>query len=423
MSVQSTSIDRISTQAQQWFLSEPLLFAIWTTHRVTMDANAGTVRVGRGQICFHPQFVSSLDDSTLREVMRFEAVRIALKHPYERRKPSAPLAYEASNLAIQECLRTRLPMPSAQTRFATDAHDAQHFEYYYRLLGEDGVQDGDGSDASAEDAAGTEGPDDALESSADIGRDEESAELWTFDLKDTLRDHCNAAKLGAKNAFAWDDDAFLCEQIDQVIEDVRSSQDWGSMAGNVREAILATLLPQLDYREMLRGFRATILASRRRLTRMKPSRRYEFQHMGSRREFCTRLLFAVDVSGSVGKADVRRAFSIVNRLFQYGVESIDVLWFDTQIRNTKPLTLKRAAREFHVDGRGGTNFQPLMDYLDEHLHYDGMILFTDGIAPMPKPPQRNHRTRVFWLFNSMANWRQKHDALAAVRMHTSYVRG
>ena len=116
------------------------------------------------------------------------------------------------------------------------------------------------------------------------------------------------------------------------------------------------------------------------------------------------------LSGSVSSQDIRNAFSIVNRLFKYGIASIDVLWFDAQVQGAAQ-RLDRARHKIEVQGRGGTNFQPVMDYLDEHRQYDGMLVFTDGYAPPPRPPTRNRRTRVVWLFNSENTWRTQHGAL------------
>lgn len=127
-----------------------------------------------------------------------------------------------------------------------------------------------------------------------------------------------------------------------------------------------------------------------------------FQYMGSRRDFTTKLLFAVDVSGSIPSADLERGFSLINQFFRYGIEQIDVIQFDTEIKGP-PLTLKRARRAIAVLGRGGTNFAPVLAYLDEHRDYDGLIIFTDGYAPVPPPPQ-NRTTRILWLFNHEANY-------------------
>ncbi|OQW91765.1 MAG: hypothetical protein BWK78_03615 [Thiotrichaceae bacterium IS1] len=44
-----------------------------------------------------------------------------------------------------------------------------------------------------------------------------------------------------------------------------------------------------------------------------------------------------------------------------------------------------------------------MDYIDQEKDYDGLIIFTDGYAPVPKPP-KNKRTRILWLFNNERNY-------------------
>ncbi len=55
-------------------------------------------------------------------------------------------------------------------------------------------------------------------------------------------------------------------------------------------------------------------------------------------------------------------------------------------------------------GRGGTDFQPVIDYIDKHKDYDGLIIFTDGFAPVPVAPNKNRRTKILWLFNNENNY-------------------
>jgi len=481
MAAFQNQMQRISDITQKWFLSEPLLFASWMTHKVVHNPQIETIRTGGGRIEFNSEFLATLDNRTLQDVMKFEALRIVLKHPYERRKPSAEFAWGASNIAITECIQTSLPMPSAQEKFGNRKHDRRHFEYYYNLLcglplspkaAEDQLssveaedcEPGD-SDCESEDAceAGEQLCDEAGECEAEhseecngagtlpcqqcgqsecdgcctgdrlgaasqtaiskVGDPSNAVATSQQPLKQprSVQEFCNTELVGAQNAIEWDYDQLFCEQLNDVITDIESSNTWGSIAGNSRELILASRRPKLDYRRVLTAFRATVLSTSRRLTRMKPSRRYGFEYMGSRRDFTTNILFAVDVSGSVSTKDVQNAFSIVNRLFKYGIESIDVIWFDTKVRNKKPLTLRRARAELRIDGRGGTCFQPLMDYLDEHRDYDGLIIFTDGIAQIPEPPQRNRRTRTVWLFNSEENWESMHEELELPGMKSAFV--
>ncbi len=440
---------RITQVVERWFLTEPLLFAAWTTHRILPNPKIENVRVRSGSVEFSPSFFESLDDRTLTDVMRFETLRIILKHPYERRRPNGELAWEASNLAIQECLHTALPMPSAEDRFETDTHNKKFYEYYYNLLwgaqadgdcdddvcGECGDSecegDCDGEESAADDNDSNAECDGACESCGESTCDGscdgnsagsgESGNQKQSQQPCSVGDYCDSQFSGLQNSIDWDYDQLFIEQLNDIITDIESSDSWGTVPGSGRELILASRTPRLDYRRVLRQFRSTILSTDRRLTRMKPSRRYGFQYMGSRRDFTTRLLFAVDVSGSVSSSDIRTAFAIVNRLFKYGIESIDVLWFDTQIRNDKPIEIKRARREIEVSGRGGTCFQPIMDYLDDHRQYDGLIIFTDGIAPVPDRPKRNRRTRVVWLFNNEQNWRSQQAGLTQPGMSSAFV--
>jgi predicted metal-dependent peptidase len=124
------------------------------------------------------------------------------------------------------------------------------------------------------------------------------------------------------------------------------------------------------------------------------------------------LLFAVDVSGSMSSQDLALGFSVINRFFKYGIEEIDVIQFDTEVKGA-PVSLKRGRRSVEVAGRGGTSFAPVMRFLDEHRDFDGAIVFTDGYAPVPPRP-KNRRTRVLWLFKSEETYRRQHEALRAI---------
>ena len=173
----------------------------------------------------------------------------------------------------------------------------------------------------------------------------------------------------------------------------------------MRELIMASTQPKIDCSKILNGFRGSVLSSRRVLTRMRPSRRYGFEYMGSRHQFATRLLVAVDVSGSVPSESLRQFFGIVNRFFKYGIDKIDVLQFDNDIKG-EPMSLKRAMKEIRVAGRGGTDYQKVFDFACDDGAYDGLILCTDGFAAPPRL-KKNIPTRILWIFNEKAFY-EKH---------------
>lgn len=444
--------ERITRVVESWYLVDPLLFAAWTLHEVVPKPEIATLRVAHGRVEFNPAFISSLKQDELGDVLRFEAMRILLGHPYARRKPKTDLSYSASNLTVQECLRSKLPMPRPRETLGSETHDHQYFEYYYRQLAEREGEQADQSDDStpepdqSDDSSPGEDTDDSDEKSSEDSDDTDNAGVDTMgepkaesgdessgkeggdeeastaesdesshdssppdaavdsSVSSDLDAYVDATQTGAENAGQWDADDLLHEEIKSAVADAADNGGWGTLPGHAQERLLATLRPPLDYRSILRQFRQSVLSIDRRLTRMRPSRRYGFAQMGSRYDFTTQLLFAVDVSGSMSHRDLQNGFSIINRFFQYGIRSIDVVWFDTAVR-CEPLTFRSARRDLNVTGRGGTDLGCVTQFLDEHRGYDGVVVFTDGDSPRPKRPINRH-TRILWLFNTQAAFRK-----------------
>ncbi|MBS9772837.1 MAG: hypothetical protein J7F05_20980 [Trichodesmium erythraeum GBRTRLIN201] len=136
---------------------------------------------------------------------------------------------------------------------------------------------------------------------------------------------------------------------------------------------MVNLHPKLEYRAVLRKFYTSIFSQQQPLTLMKPNRRYGFAYMGSRRHFTTRLPFAINVSCSMETEGLKKEFSLVNRFFNYGVPTIDVIQFDAEI-TTDLMTFRPALWEIQLTRRGGTNFGLIWAYLKEHRDYDGLII-------------------------------------------------
>ncbi len=384
--------DRMTRTVEKWFLVEPLLFVVWTAHDLVLNPRIRTFRVGHGRIEYNPSFIDALTHRELEDVLTFEALRIVLKHPYTRRQDHAAWAYAASNLTLQEYLETALPFPRARDVFGDETYDRQYYEFYYHKLFERAQSNGLPA------ADGTAG-----------GLGVSSGETGGEAGGDDLAAYADPSASGQQNTEAWGADEFQAEIIDDKIRTAYETRAWGTIAGRWRERILASLRPKLNYRAVLRQFRTSVLSVRRRLTRMKPNRRYGFLYMGSRYDFTTQLLVAVDVSGSMRNDDVARGFSVVNQFFTYGVTTIDVIQFDTEIQG-RVMTLKRARQVIDIQGRGGTNFSPVIDYIDAHRGYDGLIVFTDGYAPVPRQPV-NRRTRILWLFTNEASYQAMHQRL------------
>lgn len=212
----------------------------------------------------------------------------------------------------------------------------------------------------------------------------------------------------------WEDDNEQEIKINELIENAESSNSWGTVTGDLRQKIIAAMHIAMNYRKMLSFYRTSILSSKRHLTRMRPSRRYGFSAMGSRYELKSNLLVAVDVSGSISDKSLAVFYSVINRFFQYGIEKIDVIQFDTELKGM-PVPLKKARREISVVGRGGTDFEPALSFCASHNEYDGFIIFTDGYAPIPD--LSGFPLEILWVLDSYESYNDFFPSFEEARKH------
>ena len=344
-------LERITKITERWFLSEEPLFSAFCTHRVAENRDMKCyVRVGKGVIEVNPDLCEGISNKELEERLRVEVIRILLKHPYDRQPEGCSVTARAlgSNCVIGDSYRFQKIEIEKPSVFELPSNE--HYEHYARHI-------------------------ERLLPKNSQGQDGES---------DAYSD----------TAANWQQDELMAAQVDEVIRNVKS---WGSMPGHLVEDIIASTKARVDYRKILAGFRATILSEKRKLTRMRPNRRFGFDAMGSRYDFTTRLIIGVDCSGSISNDDLRNFYSTINRFFQYGIKQIDVVQFDVKLGEVQ--TLLKASENIKVTGRGGTCFQPFVDFVAKHPEYDGALIYTDGYAPSPTIPAAM-RTRLCWVLRS-----------------------
>lgn len=405
------AIDRIKKIGERWFLTEPLLFAVYCSH-VFVENNAIEVpmRTGNMKIEFAPKILDKIADDVLAEYMKIEMFRILLKHPYQRQPPFAAKALltMASNITIADVYDVSREVKKQMNGTEQKLPSGLCFEEYYNLLlqsatpnsGKSGgepqkTDSGSGrGDKSGQGEGGQDGNGSGQEGDGESGGSSSQNGAGSGGGNGDASGQGLRGKSGGKGAGnsqehrnsqiseLWEDNEEACCSINEFIEVATASNNWGTVAGKLQGLIKASLKVDMDYRKMLSLFKTSVISSRRRLTRMRPNRRSGFDAMGSRYELSTNLLIAVDVSGSVTDRSLQFFFSVINRLFKYGVEKLDVLQFDAQIQGEiEPL--KKARRTVKIMGRGGTSFQPAADYYCDHPEYDGLIYFTDGYAPPP----------------------------------------
>ena len=440
--------ERFKKLAEKWFLREPAFLAIYCTHELRENmAMKCAVRVGNGLIEYNDVYLAKLSDYAFEELMALEMIRVFLKHPYLRRPENCPTGtlIAASDMTLFEKYRLDYFYLISPGYFSLPSD--QHFEWYCANIPSvsgNSLDGGNGynlpgdiekeSQKSDEDYSHDDGDDNnqrnfGTQPNNDAGTvDDENAGTADSENAGTA-DGENAGtqdyepltnvpgNLGERETL-WGEDELRCVEINQLIEKCESSKQWGIIAERFSEMIIASIKSRIDYRKVLAGFRASIFSTKRHLTRMKPSRRFNFEQMGSCYDFSTKLLIAVDCSGSINSQTLTRFYGIINKFFKYGVPAIDVLQFDAKIQG-ELLTLKTAQKEkIKVCGRGGTDFQPVFDFVATHREYDGLVILTDGYAPVPKV--RKTRTKIVWVCPNEETYNKHRDWMCEIG-HACYI--
>jgi predicted metal-dependent peptidase len=154
------------------------------------------------------------------------------------------------------------------------------------------------------------------------------------------------------------------------------SRRHGSLPGAL-ERLLAELLGRpasLDWRKVLRRFRATADRTRVRGTMHRPSKRYGTVPGNKIRRLC-RLVAVVDTSGSVGAEELASFSTELGHLARTDSD-IWVIYCDAAVQRQEAF---RGALPEWVPGGGGTAFDPGLRAAMER-DPDGIVYLTDGHA-------------------------------------------
>ena len=409
--------EQIRQVVDKWFLYEPLLFNVYCTHKLEPNSEMKCpFRTGKRRIEYNPELLKNWTTDQIGQGLKIEVTRILLKHPYQRvpTSPNNAALTKASDVTISEhCFSD------------PKLHDAQHynleerlsFEEYYRKLYficpdiKPTYKDDSQQQCSCCNGSSEEGNPGKGNSPSQEGGDFEAGFTGNISLSPVLgKGEIWEYEAAASASELWEEDEEMADAVNLQIQKAQKTNQWGSVSGQFQETVTASLKIPMDYRRILSQFRASIISQRRKLTRMKPNRRYGFEFMGSQFEPKTHLLVAVDVSGSIGSEDLQNFFSIINRFFSYGVEFINVLAFDTEIK--QKFELKKARRSIQILGRGGTNFQDVINYYESHAEYQGLIMFTDGYAPVPEIKKNK---QILWILTNKLDYDHAKEWIKSLR--------
>lgn len=182
----------------------------------------------------------------------------------------------------------------------------------------------------------------------------------------------------------------------EVADQVTKSR--GTIPGEFEEIFkrMNTLEPEkFNWKGYLRRFSGGSTKIYTKKTRRKYNKRYE-ENPGLKIKPKRHILFAIDTSGSVSSAELKECINELHHIHKTGTE-VTIIQCDTAISKIEKFNPKT---DFHIHGRGGTSFQPVIDYYNSHQNkFTCLMYFTDGEAPAPTPA----RGRMLWILSSKSN--------------------
>ena len=138
----------------------------------------------------------------------------------------------------------------------------------------------------------------------------------------------------------------------------------------------------VDWRKTLRHFCVTSLKSERTSSIKRLNKRYPFVHPGKKTKRLAKIAVSVDQSGSVSDEQLAKFSAELNKLAE--IVEFTVVPFDTIVATDEVFSWKRGKKiDLKRVSMGGTNFDAPTDFVNQGT-YDGHIVMTDLMAPIPK---------------------------------------
>lgn len=338
-------IDKI---INRWFITEPIFFMTQCMFRLTPNDSITKFAVDTEHLYVNMNYAETLTPEKFEEHLKAEYLRILLRHPFNRRTDNMDkeIAFIASECVLSDNVVFN-HIDVVKSNLFTDNKRSNiklSYEELYKLI------------------------------------NKKLSDVTKSIPNDSIASNSEERKSATKY---WGYDQIAISKVNRLKEHIIAGKNAGSISAGLIEKIIAEDTPIYDYKEALRCFRHSVISSNKKLTRMRPNRRYGYEQMGRIPEYSSNILIVCDASGSMTNEILNKFLGFCNGFFRFGVKTIDIVTFDTVVYDNSLTTLKRKTYEFECHGRGGTDIYDILEYVNNRSKkkYDGVIVFTDGCFP------------------------------------------
>ena len=178
-------------------------------------------------------------------------------------------------------------------------------------------------------------------------------------------------------------------QLQKVLTDAQEQtiKKRGTVPGEIEGLIIVEEIvkPKFNWRGYIRRFTGVSTKVFTKKIRRKENRRFS-DNPGLKVKMRQHMLLAIDTSGSVSDTELKEFMSEIFHIYKCGVD-ITIVQCDTTIKSIEPY---KGKLEMNVTGRGGTEFDPVLEYFNENQKkYTSLVYFTDGECYTDVKPKGN----------------------------------
>ena len=198
--------------------------------------------------------------------------------------------------------------------------------------------------------------------------------------------------IGGFDEHDWDGaEGMTNEEREQLARDVDQALRQGAilagkMSANIPREIAELTEAKVDWREALREFVTSFCMDKDESTWRRPSRRWIGQDVympSSIGESVGRIVLGIDMSGSIGSAEISAFLSEVKKICEtVRPEGIDLLYWDTAVCQHEKYDqdqLENLLSTTKPRGGGGTDPQCIVDHMSQHkIKAECAVILTDG---------------------------------------------
>jgi hypothetical protein len=411
---------RLSKFVVNWFIDDPILLNTYCMVDKVADSKQDTIgidiRCNPPALKYNPNFINTISDQQLEYVLTSENFKILLRHCTTRLLSPHNLSALSSSITTNYLLKKNQNFREMDEDFVLlpkdfGLEDNKYFEEYFRKLSEmqdkanqmmeqiwnsmskeqkEQMMNGGGQGQGKGEPQQQQGQGDKQDQKEQQDNKDNNGYTQFKNQEEAFKEYFNP---NGTTSQGWGKNEMFDADVKQMIDDKKdSAKHWGKYTGEIMAEIIAANEARIGWKDVVKRFNQSVMDSRSISSRMKVNRRYDLLYPGYKRKYKTKVIFAVDVSGSMSDDDLKECFSVINMICKHA--DLEFIQFDTQIKSIEK-KVKKARQSFKVTGRGGTDFNAILEYADK-TNTDGVIIATDGQAEAPKQPN----CKVLWLMST-----------------------